>query len=136
VQRELMSETDKRQLSAFADIGDVGPQQIWHGVVARAVHSDRMTMGLIELDAGAVVPEHRHEQEQIGILLAGSMTFRVGDEKKTVGPGGTWTILANVPHSVEAGPDGAVAFEIFAPLRDDWSRFEAEPARPPRWPGA
>jgi len=121
-------------MSVFADIGDVGPQQIWSGVVARALHSDRMTMGLIELDPGAVVPEHKHENEQVGILLAGEMTFTIGGETKTVGPGGTWTIRANVPHSVEAGGDGAVAFEIFAPLRDDWSRIETESARPPRWP--
>jgi quercetin dioxygenase-like cupin family protein len=123
-------------MSSFADIGDVAPQQIWEGVVARGLHGERMTMALIELDPDAVVPEHRHENEQLGILLAGSMTFRIADETKTVVPGGTWTIRANVPHSVEAGPDGAVLFEIFAPLRDDWSRFEPEPARPARWPPA
>ena len=91
-------------------------------------------MSLIELDPGAVVPEHAHGQEQVGILLAGSMTFTVDGETKELGPGGTWRILANVPHSLITGPDGAVAFEIFAPIRDDWHRIEREPPRPPRWP--
>ena len=93
-------------------------------------------MGLIELDPGAVVPEHNHEQEQLGILLDGSLTFAIDGETQTVGPGGTWRILANVPHSVEAGADGAVAFEIFAPIRDDWNRIGSGERRAPRWPRA
>ena len=73
-------------MSVFADIGDVPPQQIWAGVVSRAVHGDRMTMGLIELDAGAVVPEHSHEPEQVGILLAGlvlAVTYVGGELAQT-----------------------------------------------------
>jgi quercetin dioxygenase-like cupin family protein len=93
-----------------------------------------MTMSLIELEPGAVVPEHAHEHEQVGILLEGSLTFSIGGETKEVGPGGTWRILANVPHSVETGPDGAVAFEIFSPIRDDWHRLENDEPRPSRWP--
>jgi len=121
-------------VSAFADIGDLDVQRIWHGVTARAVHGEQTTMSLIELEPGAVVPEHRHPQEQVGILLVGSMTFTIGGETKTVGPGGTWTILADVPHSVEAGADGAVAFEVFAPIRDDWHELERTGPRTPRWP--
>src|SRR5262249_10819822 len=89
------------RLSAVADIADLAPRQIWPGVVARAVNGVRMTFGLIELDPGSVVPEHSHEPEQVGVLLTGSMTFTIGGETRTLGPGGTWKILANVPHSVE-----------------------------------
>jgi unsaturated pyranuronate lyase len=121
-------------MSAFAEIGEVEPQQIWEGVVSRAIHAERMSMTLIELDPGTVVPEHSHENEQVGILLEGSLTFRVGEESKELGPGGTWRIAANVPHSVTTGPDGAVAFEIFAPVRADWHAIEREQPRAPRWP--
>ena len=95
-----------------------------------------MTFGLIELDPGAVVPEHSHEPEQVGILLSGSMTFCIAGETRTVRAGDTWTIRADVPHSVEAGPDGAVAFEIFSPTRDDWHLVEKAEPSPPRWPAA
>jgi quercetin dioxygenase-like cupin family protein len=118
----------------FADIADVAPQQIWAGVVGRAVDAERVTMGLIELDPGVVVPEHSHEHEQVGILLDGSLTFQVGGESKELGPGGTWCIPANVPHSVTTGPDGAVAFEIFAPIREDWHQLARGKPSPPRWP--
>ena len=62
------------------------------------------------------------------------MTFRVGEETQRMRPGGTWRIGPEVPHRVEAGADGAVAFEIFSPSREDWNALEREPPRQPRWP--
>ena len=93
-----------------------------------------MTLALIELDPGAGVPEHNHENEQVGFLVRGSMTFTTGDETAEVVPGGSWRILANVPHSVVAGPEGAVLVEVFSPPRHDWAAIpEGEPG-PGRWP--
>jgi quercetin dioxygenase-like cupin family protein len=81
-----------------------------------------------------VVPEHSHENEQLGLVLRGSVRFRVGDETRELGPGDTWTIPSNVPHEVEVGPDGAEVIDVFAPVRADWGAYEPEEPRPPRWP--
>ncbi len=121
-------------MSAFADLAGLGPQDIWDGVSVRAVHGERITFGIVELDSNAVVPEHSHENEQLGIVLAGAMSFRVGDETRELGPGGTWNIPANVPHEATAGPEGAVVIDVFAPPRADWSQFEPQAPREPRWP--
>lgn len=121
-------------MSAFADIADIAPQQIWAGVLGRVVHGERLTMALVELDPGSVVPEHSHENEQVGILLRGSLDFRVGSETRELGPGGTWRILADTPHEVRTGPEGAVLIEIFSPPRDDWEQLERQEPRPPQWP--
>jgi unsaturated pyranuronate lyase len=121
-------------VSAFDDVPAIGPQAIWDGVVVRAVQGERTTVGVVELEPDAHVPEHRHENEQLGMVIAGSVRFRVGDETRELGPGGTWRILANEPHEVHAGPEGAVVIDVFAPPRDDWSALEPQPPRPPRWP--
>jgi quercetin dioxygenase-like cupin family protein len=123
-------------MSAFADLGEIGPRKIWDGAVVRTVDGDRLTLGVVELEAGSVVPEHSHENEQLGIVLAGSLTFRVGDESRELGPGGTWRILANIPHEVTVGADGAVVLDVFTPTRDDWSRLEPQAPRAPLWPGS
>ena len=60
----------------------------------------------------------------MGVLVRGSVTFRVGDEEKLLGPGETWVIPAHVPHSVDTGPDGASIIELFAPPRTDWVDLE------------
>src|SRR5579859_5210914 len=106
-------------MSAFHDLGKAEPQRIWDGVVGRTVHGARVTLSLVELDPGTVVPQHNHENEQHGMVLSGSLTFTVGDETREVGPGHAWCITANVPHSVVAGPEGAVLVEVFSPLLRD-----------------
>jgi quercetin dioxygenase-like cupin family protein len=77
-------------------------------------------MSVVELDPGAVVAEHSHENEQLGIVLRGTMDFRVGDERRELGPGGTWCIPANTSHEATAGPHGAVVIDVFAPPRSDF----------------
>ena len=121
-------------MSAFSDVRTIGPQQIWSGLTGRTVHGEQITLSLIEIDPGAKVPEHSHPNEQVGILISGSMTFRIGDETKELGPGETWIILADVPHSVVAGSGGAVVIEVFAPPRTDWLDLETRESGPGRWP--
>lgn len=121
-------------MSAFDDLAAIGPQDIWTSVSVRAVNGERLTLGVVELDANSTVPEHSHENEQLGMVLSGSLTFRVGDESRELGPGGTWNIPADTPHEVTVGPEGAVVIDVFAPARDDWSAFEPQTPRTPRWP--
>src|SRR5579862_1096560 len=73
-------------VSAFADSGSLAPQQIWAGVLGRSVHGERVTLALIELEANAEVPEHAHVNEQVGILLEGSLRFTIGGEEREFGP--------------------------------------------------
>jgi quercetin dioxygenase-like cupin family protein len=118
-------------LSAFDDLREIVPLQVWTGVVGRAVSGNEATLAAIELDAGTQVPEHQHVNEQIGILISGTLTFRIGDESKDLRPGSTWVIPANVPHSVDTGPDGAFLIELFAPPRADWAGLERLTPSPP-----
>ncbi|TDD24728.1 cupin domain-containing protein [Nonomuraea diastatica] len=120
--------------SALSDLGSIRPLRIWKDVTARVVHSELITMSVVELPPGGHVPEHRHVNEQVGLCLVGSVTFRVGEETRELGPGGTWRILADVPHECHAGPEGAVVVEVFSPSRGDWDGVEEAPDVPPRWP--
>ncbi len=121
-------------MSAFGSVSSLDLQRIWDGVHGRVVHGDRITLGVIELDANSLVPEHSHEHEQLGMCLSGSLLFRVGDESRELGPGETWSIPGNVPHEVQVGPDGAVVIDVFTPTRDDWREAPQADARAPRWP--
>ena len=46
------------------------------------------------------------------MVITGEMDFRVGDERRTLGPGGTWRIRSDVPHEAVAGPQGAVVIDV------------------------
>jgi quercetin dioxygenase-like cupin family protein len=108
-------------MSRLVDLDAIPPIEIWGDLVrARRVEGERLTLVVVELGPGAVVPLHNHPAEQIGVCARGTMTFTVGDETRSFGPGGTWRIPSGVQHEVLVGPDGAVVVEAFSPIRDDW----------------
>jgi quercetin dioxygenase-like cupin family protein len=121
-------------MTIFKALAEISPQHIWHGVVARAVEGDRMSFAIVELAANSTVDAHDHPNEQIGIVLRGSMTFTVGDESRVLTAGDTYNIPAGIRHQVLTGSEGAVVVDVFSPVRADWSRFEKGAPRPPIWP--
>ena len=121
-------------MRTLREVHELPPLPIWEGVVARPIEGERITMAVVELEPNAVVPEHRHPNEQVGVMLQGSGTFRVGDETREIGPGGMWRILADVPHELHVGPEGAVVIDVFSPVRADWRAFQPQEPRPPLWP--
>lgn len=121
-------------MSAFGELARIGPIAIWDGIAARAIEGERCTLAVIELGPATVVPEHAHDNEQVGVCLAESMTFRIGDEEQVVRAGSTWSIPSNVPHEVRVGDEGCVVAEVFVPPRGDWAERERDEPRAPRWP--
>jgi quercetin dioxygenase-like cupin family protein len=94
------------------------------------------SLAVVDLAPGAIVPEHRHEHEQLGLCIRGSITFTIDGERRELGPGGTWRITSNLPHDAVAGPDGASVVDIFSPVRADWDSLPKSAPRRPRWPEA
>jgi unsaturated pyranuronate lyase len=123
-------------MSAFDELRSIRPQLLADGYLARAVHGQQLTLAVVEVEPGAVLPEHQHANEQFGMVITGSVVFRVGDETKTVGAGGIWRIPSGTRHTVTGGPEGAVVVDVFSPARDDWAARESLDPRPTQWPQA
>src|SRR5436305_6856002 len=104
----------------LVDLADITPIRVWEGVVARRVEGEQLTLAVVELAADSIVPEHRHANEQCGLVIEGEVHFRIADEERVLGPGGTWRVLSDVPHEVRTGPQGAVVIDVLAPARRDW----------------
>jgi len=121
-------------MTNLRDLADLEPIAVWEGIRARRVEGDQVTLAIVELDPNAQVPEHSHPAEQNGMVIRGEMRFRVGDEERVLGPGGTWRILSGIPHAATAGPDGAVVIDVFSPIRADWNALQVLPVDAPRWP--
>ncbi len=122
-------------MSNLVDVATVPVIDVWgEAVRARRIEGERITLALIELAPDSTVPGHRHENEQLGMVITGSVTFTVGDETRQLGPGGTWRIPSDTPHQVSVGPDGAVVIDIFTPTRTDWDALPSQPPSPPIWP--
>jgi quercetin dioxygenase-like cupin family protein len=122
-------------MSNLKDLADFPLLAIWGETVrARRVQGDRITLAVVELAPNAVVPEHVHENEQLGICLRGSGTFTIAGETREIRPGTTWRITANLPHDLVVGPEGAEVIDVFTPIRADWDDRETIDGATPRWP--
>jgi quercetin dioxygenase-like cupin family protein len=122
-------------MANLVDLATVAPLEVWGDAVqARRIEGERITLAVVELAPNALVPEHRHPAEQLGLVIRGTVRFRIDDETRDLGPGGTWRILSDHPHEVVAGPEGAVVVDVFNPVRADWERLRVLDVRPPVWP--
>lgn len=118
----------------FSEIAAIRPHAVWPGVLGRVVSGDKITFAVVELSPDAVVSQHAHPNEQIGLVLKGSLTFTIGGERRELGVGETYVIRGGVPHDAVAGPDGATVVDVFSPLREDWEALERLEASKPAWP--
>ena len=91
-------------------------------------------MAVVDVDADMQVPEHSHDNEQLGFVLRGEITMTIAGEARTLGVGETYSIPSNTPHSAATGPDGATVVDIFAPVRSDWEQVERLSPEPGLWP--
>jgi len=121
-------------MGAFEDLQAIPPRLLAGGYLARAVHGERLTLAVVEVEPGADLPDHQHDNEQFGIVIEGSAVFRVGDETRTLGRGGIWRIPSGSPHAVIGGEAGAVVIDVFSPARADWRTHARLESRPARWP--
>ncbi|HET9898642.1 MAG TPA: cupin domain-containing protein [Streptosporangiaceae bacterium] len=88
------------------------------GITVSLAHGDRLTAALYSLEPGAVVPEHSHDNEEFGQVLAGSLELIAGGKAQTMAAGEGFLLPGGAPHSAVAGPAGCQLLECYAPPRD------------------
>jgi len=103
----------------FQEIDQIAPVEIINGYKAKFIHAATMTMAFWEVTAGAAMPVHHHENEQISQVLEGKFELTVGNERKVLEPGLVAIIPSNVAHGGVAITDCKL-LDIFSPVRGDY----------------
>jgi quercetin dioxygenase-like cupin family protein len=119
----------------YSSIAELRPYLIRAGMKARLINGERATLAVIDIVPGGVAEEHHHENEQLGLVISGELTFLIGGEERTLQAGDAYSIPSNVPHDAKAGPAGATVVDVFIPVRADWEKLPREDASSPDWPG-
>ena len=94
-------------------------REIFPGLKARLIHSERVSHSWVEIDAGARFPEHQHPHEQIVTVLSGELELTVDGVAHTLKPGVVFVIPPNVRHS-GGSRTGCRVLDAFAPVREDY----------------
>jgi len=87
----------------------------WHG---RYFNSPSMTFAHYEFEAGSVIPEHSHVQEEVWQVLEGELEIVVDGVATRAGPGWAGIVPPDTLHAVRAITDGK-AIVVDTPLRED-----------------
>jgi quercetin dioxygenase-like cupin family protein len=99
---------------------DSVPLETMSDVISRKVISGEKAMvAQVFLKKDAVVPEHRHESEQITYILEGALKFELEGKEVIVRKGEVLHIPSNVPHRAVALED-TLDLDVFSPIRTDW----------------
>ncbi|HXF83081.1 MAG TPA: cupin domain-containing protein [bacterium] len=100
-------------------LAEVPAEVINPKMTRRMVWGERLMATLIEFKAGAVVPTHQHENEQLTYCLSGAMRFTFPDRELILRAGELLLIPSNVPHGAEMLEE-TVEMDFFSPPRQDW----------------
>jgi quercetin dioxygenase-like cupin family protein len=104
----------------FPTRDDFSHHTIFPGVHIATCSVEKMMLSHVKLEPHAVVEEHSHPHEQVGMLLAGRAIFFIGGEQKTLQAGDMWRIPGNVRHKVVVLEQAAEALDIFCPIREEY----------------
>jgi quercetin dioxygenase-like cupin family protein len=85
----------------------------------KVIAGEKAMVAQVFIAKGGVVPEHRHESEQITYILEGALEFELEGRTVVVSAGQVLRIPSNVPHSAVALED-TLDLDIFSPIRYDW----------------
>lgn len=94
-------------------------RELFPGLRARVVHTDRTSQSWVDIDAGATFPEHRHPHEQTVNVLDGTLELIVDGQSHMLTPGSVFVIPPDAAHSGRAHSACRV-LDVFAPVRDDY----------------
>jgi len=104
----------------FIEASDCSQHELFPGVVIHTAASQEMMLSLVDIAPNAVVEQHAHPHEQVGMVLKGSARFVIGDEQKVLEEGDMYRIPGGVTHQVVALDQGATALDIFHPVREEY----------------
>ena len=89
-------------------------------ITRKTVSGQNGTFGLFTMKKSAVVPLHKHINEQYTFILNGSVRVTIEGKVYIVKAGDCIIIPPNVPHLFESLEEGTLDLDFFAPKREDW----------------
>jgi quercetin dioxygenase-like cupin family protein len=103
----------------LVELQGLAVREIFPGLRARLVHTDRVTHSWVDVSAGATFPEHQHPHEQIVTVLEGELELVVEGVTHRLTPGVVFVIPPDARHSGR-GVTACRVLDAFAPARDDY----------------
>jgi unsaturated pyranuronate lyase len=107
------------KLSGFASLATLPEERVTDKISRRIASGEQGMIVWWKMKAGAHAVAHTHDNEQIAWMLHGKMEFRLGEERRTCGPGDVVVIPGGVEHEAFF-PEDTEVIDVFSPPRQDF----------------
>ncbi len=101
------------------NISEIPQRTLAEGITGRYVHTDHTTIGFVEIEKGAILPDHSHFHEQTTQIISGRLEMTIDGITKILEPGSITIIPSNIVHSAVALTD-CIVTDTFYPIREDY----------------
>lgn len=106
-------------LKGYGSLKQISEERITDKITRRVLSGDKTMLVWWTIQAGAHAAAHSHPHEQIFWMLKGRMDFRLGDERRSCGPGDVGVIPGGVEHEAWF-PEDTEVIDVFAPRREEF----------------
>ncbi|MCL6294207.1 cupin domain-containing protein [Jejuia spongiicola] len=98
---------------------DIPEKDLVEGIKGKYIHTDNNTVGLINIEEGAILPAHSHIHEQITQVISGKLEMTIDGITKVLEADSITVIPSNAIHSANALTN-CVVIDTFFPVREDY----------------
>jgi quercetin dioxygenase-like cupin family protein len=102
------------------------------GLKGRVVQADHATMVIYDLAPKTIVESHKHEMEQFGVVVKGSLAMIIAGEQRILTPGDTYRIPPGAAHGARVFEEPTQVIDVWAPQRTDLLKPVAAAGEKPR----
>jgi quercetin dioxygenase-like cupin family protein len=92
------------------------------GIQIQPVIGEALMTCWITMEPGAVVVEHSHSNEQLGVVVEGSVSITAAGETREMVIGDAYVMPSDLAHSAVAGEEGVLLVETFVPIREEYAK--------------
>jgi quercetin dioxygenase-like cupin family protein len=92
------------------------------GIQIQPVIGESLMTCWIAMEPGAIVAEHSHVNEQLGVVVEGSISITAAGETREMVAGDAYVVPSDLAHSGVAGEEGVLLVETFVPIREEYAK--------------
>ena len=92
------------------------------GIQIQPVIGESLMTCWIAMEPGAIVAEHSHANEQLGVVVEGSVSITAAGETREMVVGDAYVVPSDLAHSGVAGEEGVLLVETFVPIREEYAK--------------
>jgi quercetin dioxygenase-like cupin family protein len=100
--------------------GDVPAVELAPGLKSRIISAEKITLSFVSAEPNAQLPPHRHENEQMMVVLDGDGDYIIEGKLYHVQKGDIVVLPPNTEHGGYDSNTGCRVIDVFSPPRQDF----------------